>query len=97
MKNNIKVSEHLMGCKIIEFVSFLAYWIYKKNTTSSTRGEFMGNVYSNSIGKTPKDSKMRIRREFSKKSFKRGLVRKKWCGKMVDYMNGSGNIFYPKM
>ena len=86
-------SEHLMGCKVIEFVSFLAYWISKKNTTLGARGGFMGNMYSSSIGKTPKDSKMRIRREFSKNSFKRGLVRKKWCGKTVDYMNGSGNTF----
>ena len=96
MKNNITASEHLMGCKVIEFVSFPAFWISKKNTMSSTRGKIMGNVYSSSIGKTPKDSKMRIRREFSKKSFKRVLVRKKWCGKMVDYMNGSGNTFFPK-
>ena len=96
MKNNIMASEHLMGCKIIEFVSFLAYWISKKNTMSGARGEFMGNMYDSSIGKTPKDSKMRIRREFSKKSFKRGLVRKKWCGKTVEYMNDSGNTFCPK-
>ena len=96
MKNNITASEHLMGCKVIEFVSFLAYWISKKNTTSGARGEFMGNVYNSSIGKTPKDLKRRIRREFSKKYFKRGLVRKKWCGQMVDYMNGSGNTFFPK-
>jgi hypothetical protein len=96
MKNDITASKHFMGCKVIEFVSFLTDGIAKKNTMLGTRGELMRNMHDSGICKTPKDSKMRTRREFAKKFFKRGFVRKKWCGQTVDYMNGSGNIFYPK-
>jgi hypothetical protein len=55
-----------MSCEVIEFISFLTDGIAKKNATSGTRGKFMGDMHSSSIGKTCKDSKMRIRREFSK-------------------------------
>ena len=76
MKNKITASEHLMGCKIIEFVSFLAYWISKKNTTFGARGEFMGNVYNSSIGKTPKDSKIENKKGVFQKVFQKGFGKK---------------------
>jgi len=96
MKNNIPASEHLMGCKVIEFVSFLTNWIAKKNTTLGARGEFMGDVHTSSICKTPKNSKVGIRRELAIKPFKRGFMRKEWCGQTVDNMNSSRNTFCPK-
>ena len=75
MKNNITASEHLVGVKVIELVSFLTNWIAKKKTSFSSRSKFMGDVHISSIGKTPKNSDMRIRRKLSIKSFKRSLAR----------------------
>jgi hypothetical protein len=53
MKNNITTSEHLMGCKVIEFVSFLTNWIAKKKTTFGARGKFLGFPHKFPYGSLP--------------------------------------------
>jgi hypothetical protein len=49
MENDITASRHLMGCKVIDFVSFLTNGIAKKNTTMGTRGELMRNMHGSGI------------------------------------------------
>ena len=96
MKNNITTSEHLVSVKVIELVSFLTNGIAKKNTSFGSRSKFMGDVHISSIGQTPKNSDMRIRRKLPIKSFKRSLARKERCGQTINYMNSSRNTFCPK-
>lgn len=97
MKNNIMTTEHLMDCKVIEFLSFLACRITKKNTTFGSECKFVGSMHMSSTCKIPKNLKMRMSRDLATKQFKKGLSRKKWCEWTNNDMNGSENAFCPKL
>jgi len=90
MENNITAGEKFMSGKVIELVSFLAYRLTKKNTIFGFRSKFMRDMHISII------CKMRIRRDLAIKSFKRSLLGKKWCGKMINQMDSSENTLCPK-
>jgi hypothetical protein len=80
MENNITAGEKFMGGKVVEFVSFLANRVTEKNTTFRSRSKFMCGMHFSSIYKTIENLKMGVSRDLAVKSFKRGLMRKKWYG-----------------
>jgi hypothetical protein len=96
MENNITAGEKFMSGKVIELVSFLAYRLTKKNTIFGFRSKFMRDMHISIICKTIENLKMRIRRDLAIKSFKRSLLGKKWCGKMINQMDSSENTLCPK-
>jgi hypothetical protein len=80
MENNKTAVEKFMGGKVVELVSFLADRVTKKNTTYSSKSKFKCGMHFNSICKITENLKMRVSRDLALKSFKRGFIRKKWCG-----------------
>ena len=96
MKNNVTTSEKFMSGKVIELVGFLTDRVTKENTTFGFRSELMRDMHISSIGKTPENLKMGIRRGLAIKAFKRSLLGKKWCGQTINQMYSGENTFCPK-
>jgi len=84
MKDNATAGEKFMGGKVVEFISFLAYWVPEKNTTCSSRSKFMCSVHFGSICKATENFEMGVIWNLVVKFFKRGFMGKKWCGQTID-------------